>query len=329
MIRLPSLMRRWRRTLCVLPLGLCGLAWADATPTQVQQLLQRGQHTQALQLIDQGLQRTPNRPDLTFYRGVALTELHRDDEALAVFRELNRAYPDSPEPLNNLGVLLARQNQWTPALEALQAALKIDPQYQAAHENLGDVYARLAALAYQNALKSPDGPAGHAQTKLRLVAQIAPLPAPAPLDLPATEKTPVSATPMRQANATPMDTAGAQVPGTVAPSPDVAQVHAALQRWADAWSRRDMAAYAASYTDGYATAGLTHAQWLAQRRARIEGKTSIQVELDAVKVQVNGDRATVQFVQRYTANDHRSVDRKTVTMHRQGDAWRIAQERNR
>lgn len=327
--------RHWRHTLCALSLGLSGLAWADTAPAEVQQLLQRGQPAQALQRIDQALASTPDRPDLTFYRGVALTELNRDEEALAVFRALNRTYPESPEPLNNLGVLLARQGQWPAAVDALQAALKLDPQYHAAHENLGDVYTRMAAQAYQSALQSPTGKSsGHAEAKWRLVSQIAPLqPAQATAAPKATGKVgPSPATPATpRGTATVEAEAGKPTANTPAPaelSPAVQRLHAALQRWADAWSRRDVEAYTASYTPGYAPAGMTREQWLTQRRTRIAGKTSISVALNDIETQINGDKATVRLVQRYSANDHRSVDRKTLVLRRDGDTWRIEQERN-
>ncbi|NIC43621.1 tetratricopeptide repeat protein [Aquabacterium sp. A08] len=314
--------RRWRLILCALSLGLSGLTWADATPSDIQQLLQRGQPAQALQRIDQALARTPDRPDLAFYRGVALTELNRDEEALAIFRGLHRTYPDSPEPLNNLGVLLARQGQWPAAVEALQTALKLDPQYPAAHENLGDVYARMAAQSYQNALQAPAGQSGHAQAKWRLVSQIAPLQASKvapPTTDPRGTAAPVTDTPRPATRHAP------QAPL----SPAEQQVRAALQGWADAWSRRDVEAYVASYTPTYAPAGMTREQWLAQRRARIGGKSSISVALSDIQTRIDGDQAQVQLVQRYSANDHRAVDRKTLLMRRDGDTWRIEQERNR
>jgi ketosteroid isomerase-like protein len=58
-----------------------------------------------------------------------------------------------PEPYNNLAVLYAGQNQFDKARTALEMAIRTNPSYTTAHENLGDVYAKLASQAYGKALQ--------------------------------------------------------------------------------------------------------------------------------------------------------------------------------
>ena len=53
-----------------------------------------------------------------------------------------------PEPYNNLAAIYAHLNQWDKAREALEMAVRLNPGYAVAYENLGDIYARLAAEAY-------------------------------------------------------------------------------------------------------------------------------------------------------------------------------------
>lgn len=333
-----------RPLLGALCLGASALAWSQTTPAQLAQLLQQRQYEKVLTEVDQAMRQSPDRVDLTFYRAVALTELNRDDEALTAFRALSQAYPNAPEPLNNIGVLLARQGQYPAALDALKSALKADAQYAAAHENLGDVYARLSAQAYQSALAAPQGQSGNVTPKLQLVSQIAPLspassasakaPNPQPLRAKAAPAAPVTtATPTAQSTASTAETSeseSASVPAPAAPlTPEQQQVQAAVERWAKAWSQRDVAAYVASYTSTYAPPGQERQQWLAQRQSRIEGKSAIRVTAHDIKVNVLGNKATVTFTQKYAANDHRSLDRKVLVWVRQGDDWRIEQERNR
>lgn len=322
----------WRLWIAGLALGVSALAWAETPRAPIAQWLQQGQHAQALEAADQALRDAPERADLLFYRGVALTELQRDDEALAVFRDLNQRYPGSPEPLNNIGVLLARQGQLQAAADALKSALQADADYAAAHENLGDVYARMAAQAYQRALQAPQGQNGHAEPKWRLVSQIAPLAPPSALAPPKSPAVRASAAPQAATGEPPATAAAEATPARAeaAPlTPEQTQVHAALRRWAQAWSQRDVGAYVAAYVPDYAPAGMTHEQWRTQRQSRIGDKTSIRVSVKDVSVQVFGDKATARFVQHYAANDHRSVDRKVAVFVRQGSDWRIEQERTR
>jgi tetratricopeptide (TPR) repeat protein len=56
-----------------------------------------------------------------------------------------------PEPYNNLATLYAKHGRYTEAREALETAIKANPNYGLAYENLGDLYLRLADSAYQRA----------------------------------------------------------------------------------------------------------------------------------------------------------------------------------
>jgi tetratricopeptide (TPR) repeat protein len=72
--------------------------------------------------------------------------------AIPVFTLLFEDYPELPEPYNNLAVLYAGQGQYEKARSALEAAVRGNPGYATAYENLGDVYARLGAQAYARSL---------------------------------------------------------------------------------------------------------------------------------------------------------------------------------
>lgn len=111
--------------------------------------LARGDATGALERLQQALARQPDNAQLRFAQGVALMDLGRDTQALAVFRQLNQTYPELPEPLNNIGLLLARAGQLEGARQSLQEALRADPQHRAARTNLGQVYLMLAVQAWE------------------------------------------------------------------------------------------------------------------------------------------------------------------------------------
>jgi len=66
-----------------------------------------------------------------------------------VFQAILGDYPELPEPHNNLAVLYAQKGEYELARGELEAAISAAPDYAVAYENLGDVYARLAALNYE------------------------------------------------------------------------------------------------------------------------------------------------------------------------------------
>ena len=134
-------------------------------------LMRKGQATEALTRVDTYLKTNPKDARGRFLKGVILTELKKPDEAIAVFRALNEDMPELPEPYNNLAVLYAGQGRYDEARRVLETAIVANPSYALAHENLGDIYARMAAQSYQRAAKL-DPKATTARTKLKLADEL-------------------------------------------------------------------------------------------------------------------------------------------------------------
>ncbi|MGZ8270997.1 MAG: outer membrane protein assembly factor BamE domain-containing protein [Methylophilus sp.] len=80
-------------------------------------------------------------------------------------------------------------------------------------------------------------------------------------------------------------------------------VMAALNTWADAWRNKDFNQYVNAYANDFRPDGLTsHKAWVAQRKARVaKRKDDISLALEDVTTQVSGNKATIQFFQRYTS----------------------------
>ena len=110
----------------------------------VSQLLRAGKLNDALSKADQYLQSKPRDPQMRFIKGVIFSESGKPNDAIATFTKLTEDYPELPEPYNNLAVLYASQNQLDKARTALEMAIRTNPSYSTAHENLGDVYAKLS-----------------------------------------------------------------------------------------------------------------------------------------------------------------------------------------
>jgi tetratricopeptide (TPR) repeat protein len=117
----------------------------------------RGQLNEALSKADQYLAGKPRDPQMRFLKGVIQTESGKPADAVATFTKLTEDFPELPEPYNNLAVLYAGQSQFDKARAALEMAIRTNPSYATAHENLGDVYAKLASQAYSKALQLDAG----------------------------------------------------------------------------------------------------------------------------------------------------------------------------
>jgi len=155
----------------VLTLSHAGVARADEIQ-DVSKMVRAGQYDQALQRADAYLATKPrNAAQMRFLKGLILTEQNKTTDAIAVFQRLSEDFPELPEPYNNLAVLYASQGQFDKARASLEMAIRTHPSYATAHENLGDVYAKLASQAYDRALQL-DSANSAAQTKLALIRDL-------------------------------------------------------------------------------------------------------------------------------------------------------------
>jgi Flp pilus assembly protein TadD len=140
---------------------------------EAKELLDRKQYADAIAKLDTLTAERPREPQARFMKGVALTDEGRTDDAIAVFRALLAEFPELPEPRNNLAVLYAQKGEYALARDELERAVQTAPDYAVAHENLGDVYARLAAVEYEKTL-SLDKRNRSAAAKLKLIRESPP-----------------------------------------------------------------------------------------------------------------------------------------------------------
>ena len=101
------------------------------------------------------------------------------DDATRTYLELTQDYPELPEPYNNLAVIYADQGDYDKARTLLESAVRANAAFTAAHENLGDIHARLAAQSYEKALKL-DANNKAAAAKLKAVNDLLPVRDPPP-----------------------------------------------------------------------------------------------------------------------------------------------------
>jgi Flp pilus assembly protein TadD len=130
-------------------------AEVDEQTAAIERLFRGGQTALAFDRVDRAIAAQPNEPAMRFLRGVMLTESKREAEAVQVFERLTQDFPELPEPFNNLAVLLAARGQIDRSRDLLESALRNDPNYLTAQQNLGDVFARLAVRAYAAAASAP------------------------------------------------------------------------------------------------------------------------------------------------------------------------------
>lgn len=300
-------------------------AFSATAVEQAQAQLNSGDLPGALKTLDKYLASSPQDAEARFTRGLVLVKLNKTEDAIKVFADLTRDYPQLPEPYNNLAVLYAQQGDYEKARDALEAALATHPAYATAHENLGDIYAALAGAAYNRAsmLDTANQAVRYKQNLInQLDTGIGAAAAAGPSIAPAAPRT--AAAPAAAAPVVATETAAPAAP----PSADAAAVTAALQGWAKAWSARDVDGYLAQYAPDFVPeGGLSRATWEQQRRDRITRPTRIAVRaLNPEVVKVGDDRVRVSFVQEYQSDAFSDQVNKVLEFKNSGGSWKIVRE---
>lgn len=292
----------------------------------INQMFRKGDLSGALAKSNSYLAKNPKDAQARFIKGLIEADLGKTDDAIRTFTQLTQDFPELPEPYNNLAVLYASQGKYEDAKDALEMAIRTHPSYATAHENLGDIYSKMASIAYDKALQI-DSKNTAAQTKLALIKEMLGAPA-SKVNVP---KSTTAAKPAAPTASKPVAVAAAKPqPAPVAAKSGAADtqgdVELTVNRWAAAWSAQDVDTYLAFYGKGFDSQGMNRSQWESQRRFRLTNPKSIKVDIDDLQVEQVGDRATAKFRQTYTSNTLRSVDNKTLEFIRENGQWRIVRE---
>lgn len=293
----------------------------------INQMLQKGDLNGALNRANQSLAKSPKDAQLRFLKGLILADQNKTDESIQVFTSITEDYPELPEPYNNLAVLYAAQGKYDAAKNALEMAIRTHPSYATAHENLGDLYAKMASQAYDKALQIDSGNKS-AQMKLALIKELItgePRKAVSTKTASANTSPPV-AKPADKAQSTPTNTVATPAPQSAGSS----NASDTVEAWAKAWSSQDVDAYLAFYSPDFTPTGMSHTDWMQQRKERLTAPSSISVTVSKLKIQnVSANRAVAKFRQTYQSDKFKNTSSKTLDLQMIDGKWRIIRETGR
>ncbi len=289
------------------------------------ELFKKAQYGQALDKVNNLLATNPKDAQARFLKGLVLTQQNKQDDAIKVFTGLTNDHPELPEPYNNLAVLYANQGLYDKARQALEMAIRTHPSYATAHENLGDIYTKMASQAYDRALKLDHG---NATTQIKL-AMIQDLFGEAPRrkihpDVSASNPITVAKTSVATVQISTSKPAATEH-SIRDQSKDVLK---AVRDWAAAWSAKNTGKYLSYYAaDFRIPKGASRADWELERKERISKPKSIHVGISNATVTFSDStHATVEFHQSYRASHLKTTGNKIFLMVKTGAKWLIQEE---
>ena len=311
---------------------------------EIQRMIQQESFQKALVLAEEQLAINPDDIQTLFLKGLILARMDRLKESAAVFVRLNEEHPELPEPYNNLAVIYAASGEYDKAEEALRQAINTHPSYATAHENLGDIYAKMASQAYNNALKL-DSNNQETKEKLSMITELISAPEPVavapkteiqhpdPESLAQISSKPVVTSNKIEAESEPTLARFEPEPETILEPPfdkDAArkEVKTAVNNWAKAWSAKDVDNYVKSYSGKFIPPNkLSRSKWQTQRRVRLSKPRYIKVTLDNVRIEIlSQDQALVRFIQTYQSDNYKDQVNKQLLLNKDDGVWLISKE---
>ena len=329
---------------------------------EILKLIDNDEIKEAEERIDEILERDPADIQGRFLRGVVLAEQGKTEQAIEAFKALISAYPELPEPYNNLAVLYAANHQYEQARDTLLGAINTHTSYATAYQNLSDIYAIMAGMAYDRALelwKEDEIP----ETSLAMITSLPPTStaSPEPMDTGTgviaavdAEDTPSGdhrrteqpphPEPPEQAQTPPASSVIESPVTTGAPELEISiptekpvaqssgdmpqQVIETVTAWAQAWAAQDAETYLSFYAPGFQTpVDLTRPDWEQVRRQRISFPAFINITVSNIEIDIlDTTTSRARFIQIYQSPTFRSTTNKNLLFTRVAGQWKIIEE---
>jgi tetratricopeptide (TPR) repeat protein len=332
-----------------------------ADVSSIQRLTAEGNFLDALKLTNEELQKNGNNVTYRFLKGLILTRMDKLEQARDVFIEITESNPDLPEPYNNLAVIYASMGDFDKARNLLEQAINTHPTYATAHENIGDIYAKLASQAYNQALEL-DKENNAARAKLSLVndlfshpetvepvvlannnvksdsdnTQARPVPVVEPVPNPTNDIAPPAATKL-----TSIDDITDEIRQReeelkrqnelLESQLGVSLVKQTVLDWSVSWSKQEIEKYLSFYAEDFTPEdNRSLEEWRQYRRQRLTVPGGIQIVISDLVVELLGsDHAQATFTQVYQSNTYRDRVKKTMLLKLENNNWRITQEKTK
>jgi tetratricopeptide (TPR) repeat protein len=130
---------------------------ARALTEQATQALQRGQHSQAVQLADQAISLDPTDADSHILKGIALSQLRDGNGAVDAFRQAISLNPHNGKAFYNLAVHYYSAGEMPRALEMAREAVRVEPSHAQARELAGRIEQETGSAADRELPSAPPG----------------------------------------------------------------------------------------------------------------------------------------------------------------------------
>ena len=266
-------------------------------------LIDNGQFKAAEKQIKSKLNSTPNDLNTLILKGILITKSDSPQNGLNFFLNLETKFKNTPEILNNIGVIYSLLGNTPKAVDYFEKSIKSKQFSNDAFTNLRNSLAKIASETYSKALNIK-------KEKNKL------------------DKLSFSYMLTSQENKVAIDKNN-----TIEDLPiEKKLVSKKLARdlinnWISAWTNNDFTSYKSSYIDDFKGRFLSHQDWLDNREPRVKYPKNIIIKINNLQIVEQSDsKFKVRFTQDYSSSAIKSVGTKTLEFTLIDNVFKISSE---
>tara|TARA_B100001287_G_scaffold274965_1_gene281479 strand:+ start:667 stop:1551 length:885 start_codon:yes stop_codon:yes gene_type:complete len=252
-------------------------------------LIDNGQFKAAEKQITSNLKSAPNDLNTLILKGILLTKSDSLQNGLNFFLNLETKFKDTPEILNNIGVIYSLLGNTNKSVDYFEKAIKSKQFSNDAFTNLRNSLAKIASETYSKALNIKKEKNKVDQLSFSYVLS--------------SQETKVAIDKNNTKEELPNE--------KKLVSNKLAQD--LINNWVSAWTNNDFISYKNSYIDDFKGRFLSHQDWLDNREPRVKYSKSIIIKINNLQIIEQSDnKFKVKFTQDYSSNAIKSVGTKTL-----------------
>ena len=266
-------------------------------------LIDNGQFEAAEKQIKSKLNSTPNDLNTLILKGILITKSDSPQNGLNFFLNLETKFKNTPEILNNIGVIYSLLGNTPKAVDYFEKSIKSKQFSNDAFTNLRNSLAKIASETYSKALNIKKEKNKLDQLFFSYVLT-------------------------SQENKVAIDKNN-----TIEELPiekklvSKKQAQDLINNWISAWTNNDFTSYKNSYIDDFKGRFLSHQDWLDNREPRVKYTKNIIIKINNLQIVEQSDsKIKVRFTQDYSSSAIKSVGTKILEFTLIDNVFKISSE---
>ena len=266
-------------------------------------LIDNGQFKAAEKQINSKLKSAPNDLNMLILKGILITKSDSPQNGLNFFLNLETKFKNTPEILNNIGVIYSLLGNTPKAVDYFEKSIKSKQFSNDAFTNLRNSLAQIASETYSKALNIKKEKNKLDQLSFSYLLS--------------SQETKIAINKNNTLEELPIE--------KKLVSKKLARD--LINNWISAWTNNDFTSYKSSYIDDFKGRFLSHQDWLDNREPRVKYPKNIIIKINNLQIVEQSDsKFKVRFTQDYSSSAIKSVGTKTLEFTLIDNVFKISSE---